>query len=104
MPAQQISVRAFKNDRTEVTNAQFAEFMNAPSVKPIGTALGGEVGPENIAPADRAMLLEFSSRLSPYTMIDLDDEDARSGVRNGRQFVAYDTIEHPGTIVVAAKR
>jgi len=83
-PAHTVSVRAFRIDRTEVTNAQFAEFMNALPAKPIGTALGGKVGPENIAAADRPLFLEFSSRPAPYTMIDLDDEDARIGVREGR--------------------
>jgi formylglycine-generating enzyme required for sulfatase activity len=82
MPAHQVTVGAFKIDKTEVTNAQFAEFLNALPVKAMGTALGGKVGPANIAQADRALFLEFSSRPSPYTIIDLDDEEARIGVRD----------------------
>ena len=84
MPSHRVTIQAFRIDRTEVTNAQFAEFMNSLPVKPIGTALGGKVGPANIAPPDRAIFLEFSSRPSPYTMIDLDDNEALIGVRNGR--------------------
>jgi formylglycine-generating enzyme required for sulfatase activity len=84
MPAHRVTLKAFRIDRTEVTNAQFAEFLNALPVKPSGTALGGKVGPANIAPADRALLLEFSSRPSPYTIIDLDDNEALIGVRDGR--------------------
>lgn len=97
MPAHAVTLRAFKLDRTEVTNAQFAEFMNALPVKPIGTALGGKVGPDNIAPADRAIFLEFSSQPSPYTMIDLDDEDARIGVRDGRFVPNPGHDNHPVT-------
>jgi len=84
MPEHGVSIKPFRIDRTEVTNAQFAEFLNALPIKPMGTALGGKVGSTNIAAADRPLFLEFSSRPSPYTLIDLDDEDARIGVRDGR--------------------
>lgn len=97
MPEHRVELKPFKIDRTEVTNAQFAEFMNALPVKPIGTAPGGRVAAANIAPADRALFLEFSSKPSPYTLIDLDDEDARIGVRDGR-FVSNPGHEtHPVT-------
>lgn len=97
MPAHNVAIRAFKIDRTEVTNAQFAEFMNALPVKPIGAALGGEVTSANIAQSDRALFLEFSSRPSPYTMIDLDDEDARIGVADGRFVPNPGHDDHPVT-------
>jgi iron(II)-dependent oxidoreductase len=84
MPAHPVTIASFRIDRTEVTNAQFAEFLNALPIKPIGTALSGQVGPDNIALADRPLLLEFSSKPSPYTIIDLDDAEARIGVRDGR--------------------
>jgi iron(II)-dependent oxidoreductase len=97
MPQHQVTVKAFRIDRTEVTNAQFAEYLNALPVKPIGTALGGRTRPENFAPQDRRLFLEFSSRPSPYAIIDTDDEDARIGVRNGR-FVPNPAHEdHPVT-------
>lgn len=97
MPAHPVAIRAFKIDRTEVTNLQFAEFMNALPVRPIGTALGGKVTSANIAPSDRALFLEFSSRPSPYTMIDLDDEDARIGIRDGRFVPNSGHDNHPVT-------
>jgi iron(II)-dependent oxidoreductase len=84
MPAHRVTLEAFRIDRTEVTNAQFAEFLNALPARASATALGGKVGPANIAPADRALFLEFSSRPSPYTIIDLDDNEALIGVRDGR--------------------
>jgi iron(II)-dependent oxidoreductase len=97
LPEHRIAIKAFRIDRTEVTNAQFAEFMNALPANPTGTALGGKVGPDNIAPADRALFLEFSSRPSPYTIIDLDDEDARIGVRDGRFVPNPGHDDHPVT-------
>ena len=97
IPAHRVTLQAFWIDKTEVTNAQFAEFMNALPAKPIGTALGGKVGPANIALADRALFLEFSSRPSPYTMIDLDDEEARIGVRDGRFVSNPGHDNHPVT-------
>jgi len=84
MPAHRVTLAAFRIDRTEVTNAQFAEFLNALPAKPAGTALGGKVGPANVAPADRALFLEFSGKPAPYTIIDLDDAEALIGVRDGR--------------------
>ena len=48
MPAHRVAINAFKIDRTEVTNEQFAEFLNALPVKPLGVAEGGKVGSDNI--------------------------------------------------------
>lgn len=84
MPEHKVTIKAFRIDRTEVTNAQFAEFLNALPVKPQGTALGGKVSAANIPREFHSVLLEFSSRPSPYTMIDLDDNEALIGVRDGR--------------------
>jgi formylglycine-generating enzyme required for sulfatase activity len=97
MPEHRVTINPFRIDRTEVTNAQFAEFLNALPVKPIGTALGGKLALDNIALADRALFLEFSSRPSPYTIIDLDDEDARIGVRDGRFVPNPGHADHPVT-------
>jgi iron(II)-dependent oxidoreductase len=97
MPEHRVTIKSFRIDRTEVTNAQFAEYMNALPVKPIGTALGGKVTGANIAPPDQSLFLEFSSRPSPYTMIDLDDEDARVGVRDGRFAPNPGHDDHPVT-------
>jgi iron(II)-dependent oxidoreductase len=97
MPEHKVAVKPFRIDRTEVTNAQFAEFLNALPVKPAGTALGGKVSAANIPREYHAVLLEFSSRPSPYTMIDLDDTEALIGVREGR-FAPNPGVEnHPVT-------
>jgi iron(II)-dependent oxidoreductase len=102
MPEHRVTIRSFRIDRTEVTNAQFAEFLNALPVKPIGTALGSKVNAANIPAEHRWMLLEFSSRPAPYTMIDLDDDEALIGVRDGR-FAANPGFEnHPVTEITWA--
>jgi formylglycine-generating enzyme required for sulfatase activity len=96
-PAHRVAIAAFLIDRAEVTNAQFAEFLNALPAKPVGTAEGGKVGRANI-PADwHAVFLEFSSRPSPYTMIDLDDAEALIGVRDGRFAPNRGFDDHPVT-------
>lgn len=102
MPQHRVELAPFRIDRTEVTNAQFAEFLNALPVKPVGTALGGKTKPENFAVPDRPLFLEFSSRPSPYTMIDTDDEDARIGVRGGRFVPNPGHGNHPATEVTWA--
>ncbi len=102
MPEHRVAVAAFRLDRTEVTNAQYAEFLNALPARPSGTAMGGRVGPANIAPGDRALFLEFSSRPSPYTMIDLDDQEALIGVREGRFAPNPGYESHPATEVTWA--
>lgn len=97
LPAHQVAIKSFRLDRTEVTNAQFAEFLNALPIKASGNALGGAVGLENISPEHHSLVLEFSSRPSPYTIIDLDDAEARIGVSDGR-FAANPGFEnHPVT-------
>lgn len=102
MPQHRVELSAFRIDRTEVTNAQFAEFLNALPLKPSGTAPGGKVSRSNIPAAFHPFLLEFSNRPSPYTIIDLDDEDARIGVRDGRFAPDAGRDAHPVTEVTWA--
>src|SRR4051812_27324190 len=97
MPAHTVTLKPFRLDRTEVTNAQFAEFLNALPLRPAGTALGGKVSAANIPREYHAVLLEFSSRPSPYTLIDLDDNEALIGVRDGRFAPNPGMENHPVT-------
>jgi formylglycine-generating enzyme required for sulfatase activity len=91
-----VELKAFRIDRTEVTNAQFAEFLNALPAKPSGTARGGKVRAANLAAADRALFLEQDS---PYPIIGLDDDEARIGVREGRFAPDAGLENHPVTEV-----
>jgi formylglycine-generating enzyme required for sulfatase activity len=102
MPEHKLDLKPFRIDRTEVTNVQFAEFLNALPVQPTGTALGGKVSATNIPPPFHPVLLDFSSRPSPYTMIDLDDSEARIGVRDGRFVPNPSHDNHPVTEVTWA--
>lgn len=102
MPQHEVELKPFRIDRTEVTNAQFAEYLNALPVKPSGTALGGKVTATNIPAPFHALLLEFNSRPSTYTIIDLDDEEARIGVRDGRFVPNPNHDNHPVTEVTWA--
>ena len=97
MPEHGVTLKAFRLDPTEVTNAQFAEFLDALPVKPTGTALGGKVSAANIPPEHRAMLLEFNTRPAAYTLIDLDDAEALIGVRDGRFAPNPGAENHPVT-------
>jgi formylglycine-generating enzyme required for sulfatase activity len=96
-PEHQVDIKPFRLDRTEVTNAQFAEFLNAMPLKPSGTAAGGKVGLANIPRPYHPVFLEFSSRPSPYTLIDLDDTEALIGVREGRFAPNAGFENHPVT-------
>lgn len=83
-PAHRVEIAPFRIDRTEVTNAEFAEYLNALPVKPAGTARSGAVGPKNFPAADRAHFLERRLVPDAYPIIELSDDDARIGLRDGR--------------------
>jgi iron(II)-dependent oxidoreductase len=86
-----VELKPFRIDRTEVTNAQFAEFLNALPVKPLGSAQGGKARADNFAPADRPLFLETFE----YPIIGLDDDEARIGVRGGRFAADAGFESHP---------
>ncbi len=95
LPAHPIKIAPFRIDRTEVTNEQFAEYLNALPVSPVGTALGGDLDPENIPEDHQYLLLQYLEPRPPYPIIQLDDEEARIGMRDGL-FVANPGFEnHP---------
>ncbi len=81
-PAHRVQLAPFRIDRTEVTNAQFVEFLGALPSKPSGTAVAGSVSAANFSDANEGRLFVGSG--SPYPLIELDDDDARIGVRDGR--------------------
>ncbi len=95
LPAHRIKIAPFRIDRTEVTNEQLAEFLNELPVSPIGTALGGDLDPENIPEDHQYLFLQYLEPRPPYPIVQLDDEEARIGVRDGL-FLANPGFEnHP---------
>jgi iron(II)-dependent oxidoreductase len=91
-----VTLRSFRIDRTEVTNGQFTEFLNALPLKPSGTAHPGEVGPANIS-ADARWLFQSSRRSAAPAIIELDDDNALIGIRDGRFAPGHGREQHPVT-------
>jgi formylglycine-generating enzyme required for sulfatase activity len=89
-----VRIAAFRIDRTEVTNAQFAEFLNALPVTPRGSARAGNVSAENFEPADRRLFLEVHEPRG-HSIMGLDDDEARIGLRDGRFAAEPGFEQHP---------
>ena len=94
-PAHRVRLAAFRIDRTEVTNAQFAEWLNALAVKPAGNASGGKAGPANFPAAEAHLFLESARPRPGITLIGMDDAEARVGLRNGRFIADPGYEQHP---------
>lgn len=90
-PEHRVEIRPFRIDRTEVTNAQFAEYLNMLPVTPSGTAQGRSIGAAHIPAEFRSLLLIGRG----YPIIQLDDDDARIGVRDGRFVPNEGHDDHP---------
>lgn len=93
-PAHAVELAAFRIDRTEVTNAAFAEFLNAMSVSPLGVADAGRAAATNFAPGERKYFLE-SIEPRDALVIALDDDEVRIAIRNGRFAPQPGFDEHP---------
>lgn len=81
-PRHEVPLAAFQIDRTEVTNAQYAEFLNALNLRVQGSFNAGGITRKN-ADADAIKLLSDLGS-SPYPIIELDDDEARIVLRDGR--------------------
>lgn len=96
-PAHDVRLAPFAIDRTEVTNAQYVEFLAS-----LGLALGadapaGGVRRQDLDAAGQAALIEDEEGVPAYPLVALDDEQARIGISGGR-FVAQPGFEdHPVT-------
>ena len=93
-PAQTVPLEPFRIDRTEVTNLQFAEFLNALPVEPTGTARAGTATGANFPFATRALFLE-SHKPRGYPIIGLDDDEVRIALRDGRFEPEPGFADHP---------
>ena len=95
-PVRTVSLDPFLIDRYEVTNAQFAAYLNSLGIEPRRDAAAGEVVEGDLRREAAARLMEGSEGAEgPQLIVALDDEQSRIGISNGR-FVASDGYEdHP---------
>ncbi len=94
-PPHRVPLTAFSIDRTEVTNAQFAEYLNALGLKVSADFDYSEARSEHFSDASWPELLEQGIRPDRYPLIGLDDDQVRIEVRNGRFAAARGFEDHP---------
>jgi len=94
-PAHKVTLDPFAIDRTEVTNAQYAEFLNAHDLDlrrdfAYSRATRADFGPETWP-----VLLEEGRNPALHPLIGLDDPQVRIEARNGRFVPAEGYADHP---------
>ncbi len=94
-PAHDVVLASFSIDRYEVTNAQFARFLNTLDATAVRDAAAGRVRKDDVKGADAALLFDGGGTAMP--LIELDDEDARIGLANGRFVPQPGFDDHPVT-------
>ncbi|WP_206602850.1 formylglycine-generating enzyme family protein [Leptolyngbya ohadii] len=96
-PAHRVVLNAFRIDRYEVTNAQYAEFLNALDIQPLRDAPAGAVLASNLPEAAVPLFIEGAAGNPRQTLIALDDEHSRIAIRNGRFAAQPGYEQHPVT-------
>ncbi len=94
-PRHTVLLKAFAIDDTEVTNAQFAEYLNALDFEVDADFSYGDARPEHFSNASWPQLLEQGIRPDRYPLIGLDDDQVRIEVRGGRFLAAKGFEDHP---------
>ncbi len=96
-PRHRVELGAFRIDRTEVTNAAFAEYLNALDLRVLEPFEGGEARPRRVAPEEAGLLLEGREGSGAYPIIALDDDQARIGHGEGAFRPTPGFGDHPVT-------
>lgn len=101
-PAHTVELPAFRIDRTEVTNAAYAQYLNQlEGVEVTGDAPVGRATIDDLAGPLAPRLLEGGSGAEPAAekppLIGLADRDTRIGLRDRRFVVADRYADHPVT-------
>jgi formylglycine-generating enzyme required for sulfatase activity len=98
-PAHQVGLEAFWIDRYEVTNVQFATFLERTlpgrDVRLLGDAAPGTAGARVIQGADAVLLMENTSAPDRRTLVALDDAESRIGIKSGRLTTQAGFERHP---------
>ncbi len=96
-PAHALALQGFRLDRTEVTNAAFAEFLNALQLEVTGSFAAGEIRSRNVSDQAFELLHEGRESSGPYPIIALDDDEARIGLNDGVFIPTAGYEDHPVT-------
>lgn len=95
-PVHVVALAPFLIDRYEVTNTQYAEFLNSLGIEPLEDGDSGGLDEDVFSPEDRALFLEGSEGAeSPNLLVALDDENSRIAVEDGRFVAASGYENHP---------
>lgn len=94
-PAHRVRVGDFAIDATEITSAQFAEFLNALDLGVRADFAYSEARPHHFDETARWELLEAPRDPDLYPLIGLDDHEVRIEVRGGRFAAARGFENHP---------
>jgi formylglycine-generating enzyme required for sulfatase activity len=100
-PVHTVTLAPFWIDRYEVTNVQFLAFLEAVLANPAhdvqlaGDAAPGTADGRVIGGADAGLLMEDLGRPSRRTLVALNDNESRIGVRGGRLYVEPGFEQHP---------
>jgi formylglycine-generating enzyme required for sulfatase activity len=98
-PAHRVRLAAFEIDRFEVTNAQFAEYLNSLPVRVLRDAAAGAATAADLSGAAAYRLFEGPERAERDALYALDDEQARVMLRGGRFVAASGFENHPAAEV-----
>lgn len=93
-PAHKVVLEPFLIDAFEVTNAEFAAFLNLLAVTPGRDVAAGELRPGDVTGPD-ADRVSSAGRRRGRTYIELDDTDARIGIAAGRFVPESGYADHP---------
>lgn len=92
-PAHTVTLQPFLIDRFEITNAEYAQFLNTLDITVLRDAPAGAVPGKSLSGPDATRVLEEWSPNGDAPFIALQDEDARIALKEGR-FVPQPGFEH----------
>ncbi|GIT88753.1 SUMF1/EgtB/PvdO family nonheme iron enzyme [Roseobacter sp. OBYS 0001] len=93
--AHSVTLEGFRMDRTEVTNAAFAEYLNALDIQVLVAFEAGGVSAKHLSQSGIALLTEGRSGSGLYPLIALDDDQARIGHDTDRFVPTEGYADHP---------
>ena len=98
-PAHSVVLAAFRIERSEVTNAAFAEFLNALRLPVRSSFTSGAITGRNGSTEAVQLLSTPLTDASPVSYIELDDNDARIEMVDGHFVPVAGFLQHPATEV-----